>query len=292
MTGAMTVTVTPEAGVECEYVAGSPSALEEQVALDEVGIGRVASDSSVAKALHLLESFGGGIQQLGVSELARRTGIPKSSVHRLCVELTECGFLTRTPRRQYRLALRVFELGTAGPVLAELRQTMSRFLQQLTVLSGETVHLGVLDGTDVVYLDKIETPQSERLPSRVGHRNPVYCTGIGKALLAWNPGQYDELVAREELPVFTARTISTGPRLRRELDIVRTKLVAFDREERTPGIACVATPIKDRSGRAAAAISVAGPTSRMTEERLISLAGVVERVGHAAGNYLRRRGVI
>lgn len=252
----------------------------------------VSTESSVAKALHLLESFDGGSHQLGVSELARRTGIPKSSVHRLCCELTECGFLVRTPRRQYRLALRVFELGSAGPACAELRQTASRFLQQLTVLTGETAHLGTLDGSDVVYLDKIETPRSEKLPSQIGARNPAYCTGIGKALLAWNTEKHGELIGRAELPVFTSRTISSGAQLARELAVIRSSMVAFDREERTVGIACVAAPIKDRNGRAVAAISVAGPTSRMTEERLQSLANMVEQVGQAASTYLRRRAVL
>jgi IclR family transcriptional regulator, acetate operon repressor len=250
------------------------------------------AESSVAKALHLLESFGGGIHQLGVSELSRRTGIPKSSVHRLCNELTECGFLVRTPRRQYRLAVRVFELGSAGPAHAELRQTASRFLQQLTVLTGETAHLGMLDGRDVIYLDKIETPQSERLPSRVGHRNPAHSTAIGKAMLAWDQRRREELVAMPHLPVFTPRTIATGAELDHELAVIRAELVAFDREERTPGVSCVAAPIKDRHGCAVAAISVAGPTCRMTEERLRSLAGVVERVSQAASNYLRRRAVL
>lgn len=252
----------------------------------------VSSESSVAKALVVLECFRGGVQKLGVSELARRTGIPKSSVHRLCSELSDSGFLVRTPDRRYRLGLRVFELGSAGPAFAELRQTTSRFLQQLTVLSGETVHLGVLDGSDVVYLDKIETPQSGKLPSQIGQRNPAHCTGLGKALLAWNQAQHDALVRREQLEVFTPYTIATGEALRRELAKVREEVVAYDRQERTLGIGCVAGPIKDRNGHVAAALSIAGPISRMTEQRLRELGTLVERVGAAAGNYLRRRAVL
>jgi DNA-binding IclR family transcriptional regulator len=182
----------------------------------------------------------------------------------------------------------VFELGNAQPAFADLRQAMSRFLQQLTVLSGETVHLGVLDGSEVVYLDKIETPQSAGVPSQVGRRNPAHCTGLGKALVAWNSAQHDVLVAQDSLPVFTAHTISTGRALAQELKRVRAERVAYDREERILGIACVATPVMGRNS-VVAALSVSGPRSRMTDDRLRELSMPVERVGTAAGNYLRQR---
>lgn len=234
-------------------------------------------ESSVMKALTVLDCFRSGEHELGVTELARRTGIPKSSVHRMCSELTAASYLVRTERRGYRLGLRVFELGSAAVVPAGARRDASRYLQQLTVLTGETSHLGVLDALDVVYIDKIETPRSTPMPSRVGLRNPAYATGIGKVLLAGNPFAAADLYRLDPFPAFTPHTITSARQLRVELAEVQRQGVAYDREERALGTTCIAAPVRNHQGDVVTAMSISGPTDRMTPQRLIELTPVVRQ---------------
>ncbi|HEX4978552.1 MAG TPA: IclR family transcriptional regulator [Acidimicrobiales bacterium] len=240
-----------------------------------------STETSVMKALEVLNCFRGGERDLGVTEITRRTGIPKSSVHRLCATLTAAGYLVRTERRGYRLGLRVFEIGSAAVSPFGARTDASRFLQQLTVLTGETSQLGVLDEGDVVYIDKIETPRSSPMPSQVGRRNPAHATGIGKALLAWNRGAATMVLRGAPLVRFTKNTITTADGLRRELQNIMLEGVAYDREERHLGTACVAAPVRNHLGEVVAALSVSGPVTRMTSERLLELAPVTRQAAIA-----------
>lgn len=234
-------------------------------------------DSSVMKALTVLDCFRSGENELGVTELARRTGIPKSTVHRMCAALSAASYLVRTEHRAYRLGLRVFELGSAALVPADARRDASRFLQQLTVLSGETSHLGVLDGNDVVYIDKIETPRSCAMPSRVGQRNPAHATGLGKALLAGNGIVLAALLRKAPLRAFTPNTITDAVRLRAEIADVQREGIAYDREERVVGTICIAAPVRNHRGDVVSAMSISGPSKRMSQQRLVELAPVVRQ---------------
>lgn len=251
----------------------------------------MTSDSSVRKALAILDCYRATERELGVSELARRTSIAKSTAQRLCRELADAGYLVKTDRRGFVLALRVFELGSAAVRLGP-GGVASRFLQQLSLLTGETSHLAILDRSEVVYLDKIETLHSHAVPSRVGQRNPAHCTALGKALLAWRRGGCDDLSSRDgRLPACTQHTITTVEDLRRELVSVRATGVAFDREERNIGVRCTAAPVRNHTGSVIAAISVAGPADRMTEARLLHTSHAVrtaaaqlsERLGWGSG---------
>lgn len=248
------------------------------------------TDTSVTKAFAVLECFRYGERHLGVTEIAQRTEIPKSSVHRLCATLTSGGYLVRTDRRGYRLGVRMFEIGSAAVTPVGAGSDASRFLQQLSVLTGETSQLGVLDDGDVVYIDKIETPRSNRIPSRVGQRNPAHATGIGKALLAGNSQATAEVLRRAPLVAFTPHTITTVDGLRRELQDVVLEGVAYDRQERCIGTACVAAPVRNHAGEIVAAMSVSGPVARMTEQRLIEVAPVVRQAAAALSKQMGWRG--
>jgi len=234
--------------------------------------------TSVMKAMAVLDCFRSGDIELGVTEIARRTGIPKSSVHRACASLCEASYLEHTEHRGYRLALKVFELGGTALLGTGLRRDASRYLQRLTVLTSETSHLAVLDGVDVVYVDKIETAKSNPMPSRVGHRNPAYATAVGKALLAGNASATATVAARA-MRGFTPSTITDGDQLRAELLNVKREGVAYDREERAIGTTCVAAPVRNHRGHVVAAISIAGASERMSPERLIELSPVIRQVG-------------
>lgn len=226
-----------------------------------------ADPSLVARVAALLTAFRPGDDTLGISELARRTGLPKSSVHRLTGSLLAHGLLERDSGG-VRLGLKLFEIGqlvtrqrglvdAARPVLADLREA-----------THNTVHLAILEGTEVVYLDVLRGPDSPRLPSRVGGRFPAHATGVGKAVLAFSGDDVVERVVRAGMPRISTRTITSPALLRRQLTKIREERVAFEREESSAGTVCVASPVLDNPEHAVAAISISGWSNRMRPERL------------------------
>ncbi|HEX4978557.1 MAG TPA: IclR family transcriptional regulator, partial [Acidimicrobiales bacterium] len=169
-----------------------------------------SAETSILKAVAVLNCFRGDDRRISLTELARKTALPKSTVHRLCSSLVAAGYLARDDQRTYRLGVSVFELGSAAVPVLSIRTDASRFLQQLSLLSGETSHLGVLDDGDVLYIDKIETMQSPSIPSRVGQRNPAHATGLGKAMLAWDRAAAASILSRAPHASCTPHTITSG----------------------------------------------------------------------------------
>jgi IclR family transcriptional regulator, acetate operon repressor len=223
--------------------------------------------SVLGRACAVLFSYGPADTELTLAELSRRTGIPKATVHRLVAELDGWGIVERS-RRGVRLGMRLFELGQLAPRQRGLREAARPYLTDLYRATGETVHLAVLDGTEVVYIDKLTGPGGPPLPSMVGGRMPAYCTGVGKALLAYSPpGVLHEVVAGG-LARRTARTIVMPGLLEREIEAVRVRGVAFEREESVPGIACAACPVLGPDGTAIAAISITGWTTALDVARV------------------------
>lgn len=240
--------------------------------------------SSLEHGLAVLEALASAREQtLGLSELAQRVGLHKTSAARVLATLTAHGYVEQDPRtRRYRLTLKLFELGSLCLARIELVREARPLLENLARLSGEVVHLAVLDQGEVVYVDKVESEQTIRMYSRVGRRSPVHCTGVGKALLAFvDDVTFQSIVAEKGLRRYTPRTITDPERLREHLARVRETGVAFDDEEHEPGIRCVAAPVRDHRGVVVASISVAGPTVRMTHERLQELAEPVRQTAAA-----------
>jgi len=227
------------------------------------------NDSTAARLTALLAAFGPGDTALGVSELARRTRLPKTSVHRLSQHLTEHGLLERDGTA-LRLGLRLFEIGQLAVRQRGLVDTARPLLADLREATHNTVHLAVLEGTEVVYLDILRGPDAPRLPSRIGGRFPAHATGVGKAILAYSPDDVVEKVIAGGLPRISRRTITSPVLLRRQLAKVAAEATAYEREESSIGTVCVASPVVDATGYAVAAISVAGWVNRMRTERLAS----------------------
>ncbi|MPY97988.1 MAG: helix-turn-helix domain-containing protein [Actinophytocola sp.] len=226
-----------------------------------------ADAATAARLAALLAAFRPGDDALGVSELARRTALPKTSAHRLSRHLVDHGLLERDGTA-LRLGLKLFEIGqlairqrglvdTARPLLADLREA-----------THNTVHLAMLEGTEVVYLDVLRGPDAPRLPSRIGGRFPAHATGVGKAILAYSPADVVDAVIAAGLPRISRRTITSPALLRRQLAKVAAEGTAYEREESSIGTVCVASPVIDAEGRAVAAISVSGWVNRMRTERL------------------------
>jgi IclR family KDG regulon transcriptional repressor len=245
--------------------------------------------ASVDKALSLLTVFGAeAYTGVGVSELARRAQLSKSTAFRLLGVLERNGVVERIGS-DYRLGQKLHDLGTQvyAPDHDRLREVLTPFLIDLYELTHETVHLAVLHGTDVVYLNKLCGHRPVRSPSRIGGRAPAYCTGVGKALLAYDHDAAENVLARQ-LKAWTPRTLSRPETLRRQLASIRSEGIAFDDEEAVAGLSCVAVPILGPSGRPVAALSVAGATGRLDTR---SQALALRRVSYAASRALARVGL-
>lgn len=204
---------------------------------------------------------------LTLSQVVARTGLPRSTAHRILEHLVKVRWLGRDEHR-YHLGMRMIELGGLAVHQHALRPPAVPHLHELQHATGLVVHLAVLDGGEIVYLGKLGGRFGARVPSRVGGRQPASCTSVGKALLAFADDDTAETVLAGPLPRRTSASITDPGRLRAELSRVRHRGVAFDREEAVPGIGCVAAPVRG-PGNAVAAISVCGPIGRINLERFV-----------------------
>lgn len=206
----------------------------------------------------VLDAFEGP-GRLTLAQIVRRTGLPRSSAHRMLERLVKLRWLRRSGR-DYELGMRLVELGSLAVHQDRLHRTATPLLHDLHRATGLVVHLAVLDGADVVYLEKIGDRMAAAVPTRVGGRQPAHCAAVGKAMLAYRDDH-----ARADVDLTSRKTrysIGTPAQLSAELGRVRARGVAFDREESLPGFGCVAAPI-GAPGDAVAAVSVCGPMGRM-----------------------------
>lgn len=229
-------------------------------------IERNESRSVVSRTVALLNAFGPDDDELGITELARRSGLAKATAWRIASELVEAGFLERHARG-LRLGVRLFELGELATRPRDRRRAAAPHMIDLNRATGHTVHLAVLDGSDVVYLHIVRGQRGPALPSRVGGRMPAHATGLGKALLAaLPPEQLDAVVARGLAPM-GPRTITDPVTLLGELDRVRSTGVAYEREESAAHVGCAASTVETVEGTVAA-ISVSGWSGRLDVRRV------------------------
>ncbi|GAA4485135.1 IclR family transcriptional regulator [Rhodococcus olei] len=208
----------------------------------------------------VLDAFDGP-GRLTLAQIVRRTGLPRSSAHRMLDRLVQLRWLRRQGR-DYELGMRLVELGSLAVHQDRLHRAALPLLHELHRVTGHVVHLAVLDGTDVVYLEKIGGRMAAAIPTRVGGRQPAHCTAVGKAMLGF--ADDDQLTALDDALATrkTKYSISTPAQLRTELGKVRAHGIAYEREESLPGFACVAAPIGN-IGEAVAAVSVCGPVAQM-----------------------------
>src|SRR6201991_1050244 len=197
-----------------------------------------------------------GPGRLTLARVVRRTGLPRASAHRMLERLVALRWLRRSGR-DYELGMRLVELGSLAVHQDRLHRAAIPLLHDLHRATGLVVHLAVLDGSDVVYLEKIGDRMTAAIPTRVGGRQPAHCAAVGKAMLADNEADVVDLTTRK-----TKYSISTPAQLTAELAKVRANGAAFDREESLPGFGCVAASI-GAPGEAVAAVSVCGPMNRM-----------------------------
>lgn len=235
--------------------------------------------SSLRRALDLL-SFIASATERGSSprltEIASQSGINRSTVARLLEPLIDARLVDQEPDTgRYRLGPQTARLGQIYLEHFDVHAVAGPVLQALVDESQETAHLGIRDGTDVVYVDKYESPLSVRTVSRIGSRQPLYSTAMGKVLLAYAGSSVLDAVMQDALPQRTANTITNPEALKAELDRVRTEGYAVDDQENESEIRCVGAPLFNHRGQVLAAISVSGPATRMPIERLGDLSKFV-----------------
>lgn len=210
-----------------------------------------------------MDAVGAAELGIGVSEIARQTGISKSSAQRVARDLVDNGLLERDGTR-YRLGLHLFELGQRVPRRRDLRDAAAPFMSDLREATGHSVHLAVLDGTSVVYLDVVRSPTAPPLPTRAGGRWPAHGTGIGKAILAFSSTDVVDRVVAGGLRRLSERTIIDPVLFAAELARIRERGVSYDFEESRAGVACVASPVVGSDGQVVAGISVSGWHNRIS----------------------------
>lgn len=251
--------------------------------------GRAQTVMAVDKALRLLELMAGEGRGMGLVELSRGAKVDPSTAYRLLQTLSARGFVRQQERGgKYNLGLRAFEVGNAVTYIEQLRQLVRPSLHELTERSQETSNLAIRDGWDGIYVEQVPGPRFVRAFTEVGRRIPLYCTAVGKVLLAaMKPAEIEEFYRRRPLEAYSKNTITTPPALDSELARVREQGYAVDSEEFEAGAGCVAGPVRDRSGNVVASVSASGPVVRFEPaavEMFISL------VHEATGEISRRLG--
>src|ERR1700735_459362 len=228
------------------------------------GIAEPATPTAVIDRISLVLDAFDGPGRLTLAQIVRRTGLPRSSAHRMLERLVQLRWLRRQGR-DYELGMRLVDLGSLAVHQDGLHRAAQPFLHDLHRATGLVVHLAVLDGTDVVYLEKIAGGFGAAIPTRVGGRQPAHCTAVGKALLAFSdPSRLDDFDI-DLLTRMTRYSISTRRQLADELAAIRARGAAYERGESVDGFGCVAAPIGDvgKAGEPIAAVSVCGPLDRM-----------------------------
>jgi DNA-binding IclR family transcriptional regulator len=229
---------------------------------------------TLVRGLDVLEAVASGVSNL--AELAATLGLNRSTAHRLAATLVERRYLTFVPRTGYGLGPKSLELGYQARVQLNIPRVARDHLEKLAAQTGDTVHLGVLDGTRVLYLDKIPGRRRVEISSRVGELQPLRSTGLGKALLLDEDEPRLRDFYRCEKGGEQTYKVSENSWVRRIRDYAR-RGYAFDLEENEDRIRCIAAPVRDATGKIKAAISVSSAAQYMNDARMEALAGDVRR---------------
>lgn len=219
---------------------------------------------SVIRALDILEvmdTFG----ELGISEISDKLNLDKSTVYRMLSTLRYKGCVTQNENNhKYSNSLKLWEMGNSVVERLGVRRQAQPFMERLVIESNETVNLAVMDGKHVIYIDKIESTEIIKADLNVGKRLPVYCTGLGKAMLAFMPEEdAKNLIQDETFVKYTRKTVNSPQELFEQLKEIRQKGYSIDDEEYVEGIKCIASPIINYTKVAVAAISIAVPIFRL-----------------------------
>ncbi|GAA4833812.1 IclR family transcriptional regulator [Saccharopolyspora rosea] len=242
---------------------------------------------AVERAFDVLELFLDA-DELSAPEITAKLGLPRTTVHELVGTLAERGYLMSADRGRFRLGVRSFQLGAAYADRLDVAREGRHVAEQIAARCRETVHVGVRDGTEVLYVAKVDSSHPVRMVSAVGARLPAHCTAVGKVLLAALPrAELDALYADRRLTAMTANSTTNRRALRRELDRIARDGVAREYCESNEAVACVAAPVRDHTGAVVAALSISVPILRWNDDVERDLADLVR---HGAAAFSERLG--
>lgn len=223
--------------------------------------------SSVANSIRLLTSFSGEEDELGITTLAGRLRLAKSTVHRLAATLSAAGFLEQNADTgKYRLGMALFELGALVRRRMDVANEGRPKLRELLEKTGETVQMGIVDHLSVLYVYEMESPRAIRMAAAVGGRAPLHCTAVGKVLLAYQPAEFVNRVLEAGLTAYTPKTITKREAVLAMLSEVRAREHAVDDEESEGGLRAIAAPVRNHNGAVIAAVGLAAPVQRMNKK--------------------------
>jgi DNA-binding IclR family transcriptional regulator len=241
----------------------------------------------VTKVLRILETLHEAPAGLQLKDVALQTAIHKSTAYRFLAHLEHEGYVFRDASGAYAIGVRLARLALGTSYQTTLRKISRPILQQLWRATGETVNLAVMDGREVLYLDVMESSHTFRLVSQVGIRRPVYCTALGKVMLAFVPEEEQQYFFEGmSFERFTPHTVKGVAQLRKDFASIRQRGYSIDNEEAYLGSRCIGAPIFEASGKIAAAVSVSGPTTRVTREKVSTFAAAARSAAMAVSRSL------
>jgi DNA-binding IclR family transcriptional regulator len=243
---------------------------------------------AVERALQILGCFDDENPERGVSEIAQAVGLHKATTHRILTTLLNYGYIERSEDEQrYRLGLRLASLGCKVIRRMDLRQEALPFMTQLVETWDESCDLSIFDQERVFYVEVLTGSHALTIAASVGQRLPAHCTASGKLFFAHLPPETLDAIFSKPLRAYTEKTITAPDALRQQFEAIRRQGYSFDDEELEAGIRAIASPIRNLNGEIIAAISIPGPTKRMTDDRI---ALIIPTLIEAAQNISRRMG--
>jgi IclR family KDG regulon transcriptional repressor len=248
---------------------------------------------AVERTILILEAIAQRAAGMTNAEISRRLAIPKSTASYILRALERSRYVNRERQTgKYRLGLKLLALGRGVQIGLEIKESARPFLERLVQQSGLTAHIAMLDHREAVYIDKVEAPGLIRLDTWIGRRMDLHSTSVGKVLAAFMfPAELDASIKERGLKQRTARTITTSGRLIKELSRVRDAGYAVDDEENSPGVRCLAAPIRDAQGRVRAALGLSGTTMQIDKRSIKSICRlVVEASAEISGELGYRTG--
>jgi len=241
---------------------------------------RTYNITALQRGLRLLQLFSDSPQGLAAKEVAGQSRLPVSTVHRFLANLEASGFLNCSGDGVYRLGIACFAIGQAALGQLDIRRVSLPYLHELNQQTRETTHLTVRHGLSAVYVEKLDSPEQLRIHSRIGAAVPLYCTAVGKVMLAYMPDdERQKVLPQLALKRLTPHTVGNLQELEAELYRVRKNGYACDLEENELHIRCIAAPIWDHAGLVNASLSITAPMVRMVAARIRQLAPLIQSAG-------------
>jgi len=226
--------------------------------------------STIGKAMYILDLLLKRYDEIGLSEFARLLDLNIATTHRILHTLVQRGYLNQKQKRQkYCLSTKFLQYSNVITRRMKIRDIASPVLDALSKMVGESANIAILDNHEAVYIEHIDTNKSLRIFTQIGNRVPLYCTGMGKVFLAhMGDDELQQVLKGDELRPQTANTITDVKLLKQELEQVKQEGVAIDNEEMEIGVKCLAAPVKNSSGKVMAALSISGPSARLSPKRV------------------------